>query len=78
MSKIYIVTHAKAGSLIRFVRAQTLNGAVRAVARDLFAVTAASTDQLVEAAANGSLDILDALAESTDEAYPGPVPAGEK
>ena len=75
MSKIYIVTHAKAGSLIRFVRAQTLNGAVRAVARDLFAVTAASTDQIVEAAQAGTLDILDALAEPVDTDDPGPVPA---
>ena len=75
MSRIYIVTHSRQDNLIRFVRAQTLNGAVRALARDLFHVVPASTDQIVEAAQAGTLDILDALADADD---PGPVPGGAK
>jgi hypothetical protein len=74
MSRIYRITHRTAGHHIRFVRAATLNGAVRAVAADLFHVEPASTDDIVKASADGSLDILDALAEPEDVADPGPVP----
>ena len=86
MSRIYLVTHRRTdtlteeGTLVRFVRASTMNGAIRAVAADLFHVEPASTDDIVRASQNGSLDILDALAEPKDEGWPedaadpGPVP----
>jgi hypothetical protein len=66
VSRIYIVTHAKNESLIRFVRAKTLNGAVRALASELFEAKAASAEDIVKASKDGSFDVLDAL----DEAQP--------
>jgi hypothetical protein len=78
MSRIYLITHtnpdADTPSVVRFVRAQSKNGAVRAVAAELFHVELASTDDIMAASAAGSLDILDAMVEAADAADPGPVP----
>lgn len=73
MSRIYVVTAAvPTGHGIRFVRAESKAGAVRAVAAEMFTVNAASAEDIVAASASGTLDILDAL---KDDADPGPVPA---
>jgi hypothetical protein len=74
MSRIYLVSHAKSDSVVRFVRASSKNAAVRAVAAEMFEVRAASADDIVQASQTGSLDILDALATPEDAADPGPVP----
>jgi len=71
MSRIYVVTH-KSGDIARYVRASTLNGAVRAVAAELFVARAASTEDIFQASKAGEFDVLDAIGE--DKADPGPVP----
>lgn len=61
MSRIYTVKQRAAGHLVRYVRAHTLNGAVRAVADDLFEATATTTEELFQAAKEGTFVVLDAL-----------------
>jgi hypothetical protein len=78
MSRIYLVSHAKSDVPVRFVRATSKNAAVRAVAAELFEVKAASADDIVSASQSGTLDILDALAQTDDGADPGPVPSEER
>ena len=77
MSRIYLIRHAKTDVAVRFVRATSKNAAVRAIAADMFAVSLASADDIVNASQTGTLDILDALIEPEDDADPGPVPEAE-
>lgn len=78
MSRIYVVTHRDTGAVIRYVRGQTLNGAVRAVADEHFEARAATTDEIYLAMQAGAFDVLDAMkpeqADIEDALDPGPVP----
>ncbi len=75
--RIYVVTH-RTKKVIRFVRAHTLGGAIRAAADEHFDARAATADDIFEAAQAGTLDVLDATkpeqADIEDAADPGPVP----
>lgn len=59
MSRIYVVT-TKASGVERYVRANTLNGAIRAIANEDFTALAATTDQLFLAFKAG-FEVLDAI-----------------
>lgn len=59
MSRIYVVTSRADKKIARYVRANTLNSAVRALADELYTATAATHDQLY-AAHKGGYEILDA------------------
>lgn len=59
MSRIYVVT-TRASGVERYVRANTLNGAVRAVANEDFTAATASTEQLFQAFKAG-FTILDSI-----------------
>lgn len=59
MSRIYIVT-ASDGSFERYVRANTLNGAIRAVAHDMFGAKPATTEQMYHAF-KGGFEVLDTV-----------------
>ena len=61
MSKIYLITSKSDQSVIRYVRANTLNGAIRALTDELYEVEAADTDQLYRAMQDGGLKVLDAV-----------------
>lgn len=77
MSRIYLVTDGKSGKVLRHVRANTLSGAIRAHAEELFEARTATAEDIVAAASAGTLDVLGATAkepESEDAADPGPVP----
>jgi hypothetical protein len=76
MSRIYVV-RKRDGSLVRFVRANTLNGAVRALADEVFEAKAATTEDIYQATVTKRFDVLDALEESdakNDKDDPGPMP----
>ena len=61
MSRIYLVTF-KEGGAERFVRANTLNAAVRAVAKETFDAAPATTEQMFHALkAEAGLEVLDAV-----------------
>jgi hypothetical protein len=60
MSRLYTVTD-KQGKVVRYVRAHTLNAAVRAVAEELFSAKASTTDEIYLAMTKGAA-VLDALA----------------
>ena len=76
MSRIYVV-YVKGGATVRWVRANSLNGAIRAVAAEKFTAKAASTEEVYQAMSQGA-EVLDAVApeqvDIDDEADPGPVP----
>lgn len=76
MPRIYIVTGR---GITRYVRAHTLNGAIRAVAQEHFEAANATADDMVKAAMAGKLDVLDTTrkpeqADIDDKDDPGPVP----
>ena len=83
MSRIYLVTDRLTGKVSRYVRANTLNGAVRAHAAEIYEASQASTEDVYQAMKAG-YDILDAVApeqvdlmdtpEPADPNDPGPVP----
>lgn len=60
-SRIYVVRRRESGGLVRYVHANTLNGAVRAIANDLFDTKVASTEDIFQASKDGSFDVLDAI-----------------
>lgn len=62
MSRIYVVTDRGLKSAVRWVRANTLAGAMRAVAGELFEVHAATSDEVYRAMSTG-VGVLDACAE---------------
>ena len=61
MSRIYTVRNKTSGKC-RYVRAQTLASAIRAVAQENFTAKAASTEEIYQASVDGSFTVLDALA----------------
>ena len=63
--RIYVIVD-KETKVERFVRAKTLNGAVRAVAGEKFTGAAASTEQMFQAYKQG-LEVLDASKEEEAE-----------
>jgi hypothetical protein len=68
MSRIYLVTDKGNGRTVRYVRALSLNGAVRALAAELFDAKAASSDEVYQAMKSGA-EVLDAVkaAEEVDD-----------
>lgn len=80
MSRIYTVRRRDAaGHLVRYVRANTLNAAVRAVAVELFEAKAATTEEIYQATVDKTFDVLDAVQpeqvdDIDDKDDPGPVP----
>jgi hypothetical protein len=63
MSRIYIVSSRADKSVVRLVRANTLNSAVRALADELYTAAAATHDELFEAARAGEFKVLNAIEE---------------
>jgi hypothetical protein len=61
-SRIYTVRNNTSGKLVRYVRANTLGGAIRAVAEEHFAARPATTDEIFQASKSATFDVLDALA----------------
>ena len=61
-SRIYKVVSRDKGVLQRFVRANTLNAAVRASAEELFVATPATAEDMVVAFDAGVGHVLDAVA----------------
>lgn len=61
MSRIYIITDKSDASRVRFVRAHTLAGALRAVAEAEYLASPASTDEVYKAMKDGHA-VLDAVA----------------
>jgi hypothetical protein len=78
MSRIYRVSNRKTGGEVRYVRANTLNGAVRAHAAELFVAVPATTDEIYQASKAGEFKVLDAIkpeqVDIEDKDDPGPVP----
>jgi hypothetical protein len=78
MSRIYIVTHRPDGAVARYVRANSLNGAIRAYATECYEASAATTEQVFQAMKAGAFEVLDAVApeqiDIEDANDPGPVP----
>jgi hypothetical protein len=62
MSRIYIVTHRPDGAVARYVRANSLNGAIRAYATECYEASAATTEQVFQAMKAGAFEVLDAVA----------------
>ena len=80
MSRIYLVTDRSSGDVIRYVRAATLNGAVRAAANEAWLARSATTDELY-LALRTKVEVLDAIEEDTTPPLgddPGPVPPDAK
>lgn len=75
MSRIYIVTDRIAGSVTRYVRANNLNAAIRAVANETFLAAAASTEEIYQAVTRGEFDVLDAVASEQLDIDDKPEPA---
>jgi hypothetical protein len=63
VSRIYVVTNKETGKVARYVRAKTLNAAVRAHAEELFEANAATTEDVFQAAKSGGFKVLDAIKE---------------
>jgi hypothetical protein len=61
VSRIYTVTNKKTGEIVRYVRANTLNAAIRAHAFELFEATASSTEDVFQAVQAKAFDVLDAV-----------------
>lgn len=63
MSRIYLVTQKNTnGGSQRYVRANTLNAAIRAHAAELFVARPVTPDEVYQASRSGVLDVLDAVA----------------
>jgi hypothetical protein len=60
VSRIYTVTNKKTGEVVRYVRANTLNAAVRAHAYELFEAAQSSTEDIYQATLKKAFDVLDA------------------
>ena len=61
MSRIYVITSKATGGHVRYVRSNSLNGAVRALANEIFEARAATTEDVFQASKDKSFDVLDAL-----------------
>jgi hypothetical protein len=74
--RIYTVRNKTSGKLQRYVRANTLAGAIRAAAEELFTAAPASTEDMFQAMKGGDLAVLDAVKpEQTDIDDAGPEPS---
>jgi hypothetical protein len=62
VSRIYTVTNKKTGEIQRYVRANTLAGAIRAHANEIFDATASSTEDVFQAVQAKAFDVLDTVA----------------
>ena len=62
MSRIYTVTDRKTGAVERYVRANTLNAAIRAYSNEVFEAAPSTAEEMVNAANGGKLSVLDAVA----------------
>jgi hypothetical protein len=60
-ARIYIVTNRNSGKVSRYVRAKTLNSAMRAVAAEIFQGEPASTETIFQAMKAPGFDVLDAV-----------------
>ena len=69
MSKIYIVRRKSDGEVLRYVRAKTLVGAVRAHAEELFEAKPATTEEVYQATRAGTLKVLNAVKEPVPVEY---------
>ena len=65
--RIYVVKAKDSGKVVRYVRAKTLAGAIRARAEELFEAHAATTEDVFQAAKAGGFKVLDALKEDDGE-----------
>jgi hypothetical protein len=79
MSRIYTVLNRADGNVARYVRANTLNAAVRAHASEVYEARPSSTEEIYQASLAGALRVLNAVkpeqGDMEDELDPGPVPA---
>lgn len=66
MSRIYVVRNKETGTVARYVRANNLNAAVRAVANELFTADHTTTDQVYQAMLAGKFIVLDAVAADAE------------
>lgn len=67
MSRIYKVTAKENGQIVRYVRANSLNAAIRARMREIFDASPCTSEEMFQAAKHGKLNVLDAVApEQTD------------
>jgi hypothetical protein len=62
VSRIYTVTDKKTGAVERYVRANTLNAAIRAYSNEVFEAQPSTAEKMVMAANGGKLSVLDAVA----------------
>jgi hypothetical protein len=60
-ARIYRVTNKHSGDVQRYVRANTLNGAIRSYADELFEAAPVTTDDLFQAMNAEGFDVLDAV-----------------
>jgi hypothetical protein len=60
-ARIYRVTNKHSGDVQRYVRANTLNAAVRAYADELFEAAPVTTDEMFKAMSTDGFDVLDAV-----------------
>lgn len=60
-ARIYRVTNKHSGDVQRYVRANTLNAAVRAYASEVFEAVPVSTDEMYRAMNADGFDVLDAV-----------------
>jgi hypothetical protein len=61
-SRIYVVRDRIAGDVVRYVRANNLNGAVKAFANEAYHAEPLSTDDMFQAMKAGDFEVLDAVA----------------
>jgi hypothetical protein len=62
--RIYTVRDKHTGAVESYVRANTLVGAIRAVAETLFTAMPATTDEIYLATKSGKFDVIDAVTPS--------------
>lgn len=67
MSRIYTVTSRATGKAVRYVRATTMNQAIRAAWGEVFEAAPTTADAMYAASKGGGLDVLDAEAQTADE-----------
>lgn len=60
-ARIYRITNKHSGDVQRYVRANTLNAAVRSYANEVFEATPVTTDELYQAMNTDGFDVLDAV-----------------
>lgn len=63
MSRIYLVSVKDTTRPVRYVRANTLSGAIRAFANEIYEARPATSEDMWQASKGGDLAVLDALEE---------------